>query len=280
MQASSREATTPEKLAEQLRTLRMRDLQLWSIAFLTMLVMALGIFTLVYPNLEQPATPIYIQFGYLPQLAAGLIALVVLLNLYLANERRRSDAKRIELVRDAAMQEVLRQATILDPVTQLLDRRYLEYLLPIEMARTNRTGAEFTLMLIEAISLQSIRERQGEESANAFLMETTRVLRGNFRGSDSIMRYDAAQFLVIMPGTTKKQASIALQRLVERVDDWNVHSQDPWEMLLDCRLAACQPGDDCWSVLRQTERALAEDSVPLLSKAPHTKSKAPATVQN
>src|SRR5690349_13165119 len=104
MQASSREATTPEKLAEQLRTLRMRDLQLWSIAFLTMLVMALGIFTLVSPNLEQPATPVYIQFSYLPQLAAGLIALIVLLNLYLANERRRGDAKRIELVRDAAMQ--------------------------------------------------------------------------------------------------------------------------------------------------------------------------------
>ncbi len=267
MQPSSREGTGPEKLAEQLQSLRMRDLQLWSIAFLTMLVMALGIFTLVLPNLQGPAIPIYVQFSYLPQLSAGLIALIVLLNLYLANQRRLSDTKRVELMRDAALQEVLRQATILDPVTQLLDRRYLEYLLPVEMARTNRTGAEFTLMLIDATSLQGVRQRQGEDAANAFLIEATRVLKGNFRGSDSILRYEFSQFLVIMPNTTKKQASIALQRLAERVDDWNVHCQDPWEMLLDCRLAACQAGDDGWSVLRQAERALAEDRVPLC-KAP------------
>jgi diguanylate cyclase (GGDEF)-like protein len=263
MQGSTREGTSPDKIAEQLRQLRARDLQLWSIAFLTMLVMALGIFTLILPNWRGPATPVYIQFSYLPQLATGLIALIVLLNLYLASQRRIADAKRIELVRDAAVQDVLRQATILDPVTQLLDRRYLEYLLPVEMARTNRTGAEFTLMLIDATSFQGIRERQGDEGANAFLMEATRVLKGNFRGSDSILRYDTSQFLVIMPNTTKKQASIALQRLSEHVDDWNVHSQDPWEMLLDCRLAACQSGEDGWSILRQAERALMEDRVPV-----------------
>jgi diguanylate cyclase (GGDEF)-like protein len=278
MQSSRREGTSPEKVSEQLKSLRTRDLQLWSIAFLTMLVMALGILTLVLPNFSRPAMPIYIQLSYLPQLSAGLIALVVLLNLYLANQRRLADAKRVELVRDAALHEVLRQATILDPVTQLLDRRYLEYLLPVEMARTNRTGAEFALMLIEATSLQSIRERQGEDSVNAFLIEAARVLKGNFRGSDSILRYDTAQFLVIMPNTTKKQASIALQRLVERVDDWNVHSQDPWEMLFDCRLASCQAGDDSWSVLRQTERALAEDCVPL-SKAPGVPTAATAVLE-
>ena len=263
MQSSTREGTSPEKVADQLRQLRTRDLQLWSIAFLTMVVMALGILTLVLPNLQGPATPVYIQFDYLPQLATGLIALIVLLNLYLASQRRISDTKRVELMRDAAVQDVLRQATILDPVTQLLDRRYLEYLLPVEMARTNRTGAEFTLMLVDTTSYQGIRDRQGEEAANAFLIEATRVLKGNFRGSDSIMRYDTSQFLVIMPNTTKKQASIALQRLVEHVDDWNVHSQDPWEMLMDCRLAACQTGEDGWSVLRQTERALMEDRVPV-----------------
>ncbi|MGE0406571.1 MAG: GGDEF domain-containing protein [Candidatus Korobacteraceae bacterium] len=261
MQGGTRDGASPEKVAEQLQRLRTRDLQLWSIAFMTMLVLALGIITLILPNVQGP-TPIYIEFSYLPQLAAGLIALVVLLNLYLANQRRLGDTKRVELVRDATVQEVLRQAIVVDPITQLLDRRYLEYLLPVEVARANRTGAGFTLMLIEAASMAGIRDRQGSDAANGFAMELARVLKSTFRGSDSILRYDVSQFLVVMPNTNEKQAGIAMQRLVERVDDWNVHTQEPWEMLLECRLSGCQPGEDGWSALRRAEKTLTDDRVP------------------
>jgi diguanylate cyclase len=131
------------------------------------------------------------------------------------------------------------------------------------MARTNRGGTPLTLMLIAASSFDGIRRRLGASAADSFLMETARVLKSTFRGSDTILRYDSTQFLVIMPGTDERQAGVALHRLSDRVDDWNLSTEEQWEMLLDSRLAACYPGSDPWQALRQAEKELQADTLPL-----------------
>lgn len=263
----------PDAIANQLNRLRVRDLQLWSIAFLTMLVLALGVLCLIVPNMQGPH-PIYVQFTYLPQLATGLIALIILLNLYLANQRRRFDTTRIELIRESAVKEVLQQAPIFDPETQLLDRRYLEYIFPVEMSRANRTGVGFSLMLIESVSLSGIRSRMGMEAAGKFLLENAHVLKNTFRGSDTVLCYDSGLFLIVMPATDETQGGIALRRLIQNVDDWNLHTPDSWEMLLECRLTACPPGTDAWTALRQAEgamnmeRSLSLETLPSQRKQP------------
>jgi diguanylate cyclase (GGDEF)-like protein len=253
-----------DSYTEQFKLLQGRDLQLWSIAFLMMLVLVLGLLSFLLPNLSGPPRQVYVQLAYLPQLAAGLIALVVLLNLYLVSQKRQADRLRLALLREARTADLLKQAAVIDPVTQLLDRRYLEHLLPLETARANRTGIPFALMLIETTSsLEGVRRRFGADAAREFLVETSRLLKTTFRGSDSVLRYGSAQFLVLLPWTDKQQAGIALRRLLERVDEWNLHTKEKWEMLLECRLAACQPGMDAWKELRDAEQSLQELRAPV-----------------
>ena len=57
-----------------------------------------------------------------------------------------------------------------------------------------------------------------------------------------------------MPETNPEQAQIALNRLQQKLDDWNLETRGT-EMLVHYTVGCCSPGGDVWAVLRLTEEA-------------------------
>src|SRR5262245_3549189 len=90
-----RHSISQPDVARRLKALSGRDLQLWSIGFMVMMVLASAVASIILPN---TATTFYLQPRYLPQLALGLIALVLLLNFYLIEKRRALDRERQQMV--------------------------------------------------------------------------------------------------------------------------------------------------------------------------------------
>jgi len=93
-------------------------------------------------------------------------------------------------------------------------------------------------------------KQQGEFVGDQMLVETARLLKDTFRGSDIVLRYDLSRFLVIMPETTEPQAGCAFKRLFDRVDSWNLESATPFELDLRVGMAAYARGADANSVLK------------------------------
>src|SRR5438552_17774559 len=75
-----------EDIQRQIHELSSRDMQLWSIVSLVILVLTGGFLALVAPNLTISQRLIHIEQGYLPQLFFGLICLIVLFNIYLLSQ--------------------------------------------------------------------------------------------------------------------------------------------------------------------------------------------------
>src|SRR3954470_16425049 len=121
-----------EELARQISALSRRDVQLWSIASLVMLVLVSGILSFLLPNIT---ASVKVEIKYLPQLSLGLIALVVLLNFYLIEQRREVNRKERELLRQLALAETVEQFAVIDPVTNIFNRRFLDDLVPRELKR-------------------------------------------------------------------------------------------------------------------------------------------------
>src|SRR5207244_2635018 len=63
-----------EDIQQQIQELSGRDLQLWSIGILIMLVLTAGLLALVLPNLVWAQRVIRVEQAYLPQLFFGLIS--------------------------------------------------------------------------------------------------------------------------------------------------------------------------------------------------------------
>src|ERR1700722_14534820 len=72
-----------DEIQKQIQQLSGRDLQLWSIGILVILVLTSGLLALVLPNLMGAQRVIHVEHAYLPQLFFGLISLIILFNIYL-----------------------------------------------------------------------------------------------------------------------------------------------------------------------------------------------------
>jgi diguanylate cyclase (GGDEF)-like protein len=119
----------------------------------------------------------------------------------------------------------------------------------------NRCGKSATLLLIEALP----NEQNADAAAEEIVIEAAFILRSNFRGSDYVMRYSTDQFLVVLPDTNEQQAQIALSRLIDKVDHWNL-ANEKRAITLRLALSTCPPDGNLWEKLSAIEKRMENKS--------------------
>ncbi len=194
-----------------------------------------------------------VEINAVPQLLIGFVFLVLIFALHLASQHKLLDEVSTALVAANSYVKRLEQLSLIDPPTQLFNRRYLDQLLNQQLKWLYRSGKSATLLMLELLPVG--RGIAAEE----IVIETAFVLRTNFRGSDYVVRYSNDQFLVVLPDTVEQQAQIALSRLIDKVDHWNFANQK-CEMALRLELCTCPPGGNLWEKLGELEERMRSES--------------------
>ncbi|MGE5205298.1 MAG: GGDEF domain-containing protein [Chlamydiota bacterium] len=262
------ESLRSEEIQRQLKELGGRDLQLWSIGALIVVILIAGFASVVAPNVAWrglPGTGV-VEYRYLPQLFFGLICLILLFNLYVVMQKRSLNSTRATLIRELVFSERLESFTLIDALTQLLNRRSLDQIVPREIARANRSGSHLTFVLVEVAGFKGLNDRLGNIAGDQLLVEVARLLKGTFRGSDAIIRYSGDRFLIIMADTNEKRAASAMRRLMNTVDRWNLNTQSGWEMLLNYGIAQYAIGASAAELLMAAEQKLKEQQSQVAPK--------------
>jgi diguanylate cyclase (GGDEF)-like protein len=245
-----------EEIQRQIHQLSGRDLQLWSIGILVILVLTGGMLALVFPNVMWAQRVIHVEHAYLPQLFFGLISLVILFNIYLIGQKLTLNNTRKALISELVLNERLESLSLIDPLTQLLNRRAVYELIPREVSRANRIGGDLTFMTIDLDGFRAINEKFGSTEGNRVLMDFSNMLKVVFRGGDIVMRQGGDEFLVVMPDTTEEQADYPIKRLLRLVDEWNRDGAKGYELSFTWGLAPYVTGTDFEDVLRTVDRKM------------------------
>ncbi len=253
MQLEGFQSARSQQLQTQIKRMAGRELQLWSVGMLVMLILAGGFLVVALPSLLQHGDRTF-QPAQLAQLIIGLFLLILIFSAYVFDQKRTQHRTRDELIREIVFNERLESFSLVDPLTQIFNRRYLDQALPKEINRANRRGTSLTFLLAEVDGWAMVARKFGDLVADQLLIDAAHVLQGTFRGSDTVLRYDAAKFLVLMPETDEPQANCALIRLLNRVDTWNLETKAAYEMAFNGGLAAYASGVDVMSLLQKLER--------------------------
>ena len=104
-----------------------------------------------------------------------------------------------------------------DELTGVGNYRALQERLVAEIARHERHGREFALVLLDLDGFKQVNERHGHLEGDRLLAEIGSSLRKEVRGEDSVFRQGGDEFAVIVPEVNAEEAGEVAKRLRGRV---------------------------------------------------------------
>jgi diguanylate cyclase (GGDEF)-like protein len=105
------------------------------------------------------------------------------------------------------------QRSSADPITQLPSRGAFDVRLNEEIARSKRTSAPFSVLIIDVDNMDAINDRIGREQADRLLTRLARVVKSNLRASDLLFRYASDEFSALLPESDAGTAWVAAERI-------------------------------------------------------------------
>lgn len=107
--------------------------------------------------------------------------------------------------------------SITDPLTGMLNRRYLVERLAEELKRSKRHGYAMTFMMIDIDDFKLYNDRNGHQAGDLALEMTAQCLKSALRGADVASRYGGEEFCILLPQTTMEEATAIAERIRRRV---------------------------------------------------------------
>jgi diguanylate cyclase (GGDEF)-like protein len=108
--------------------------------------------------------------------------------------------------------------SITDPLTGLLNRRYLEERLAEELRRSKRQGYAMSFMMIDIDDFKHFNDRNGHQAGDLALEMTAQCLKSALRGADVASRYGGEEFCILLPQTGLAEAVAIAERIKRRIE--------------------------------------------------------------
>ena len=153
------------------------------------------------------------------------------------------------------------EAAVIDPLTGLHNRRYMETHLATLVDEARRSGRSLSVLLADIDHFKSVNDTYGHDAGDAVLREFSERFRRNTRGIDLACRYGGEEFLIIMPDTPLERAYQIGERLRVSVaaDTFAIGSGPGIHITASVGLATLERADDTpQTVFRRADTALFE----------------------
>ncbi|MBI4463590.1 MAG: diguanylate cyclase [Acidobacteria bacterium] len=222
--------------------------------------------TIFFPSLralwQADAAPL--AFSSLGTLLAAS-GLVLLLTTYAAIQRRFIGQLRGELSEKIAEKSRLQtemegyhQFTMVDPITGLYNRRFLEQHLATELARSQRLGHPLNVLKIDLNHFVKINEAYGRAAGDQTLRLFAERLKKSLRNSDLSVRMGNDEFLVLLPESKPERVPHILARLSGLEIELG---GEKVPIVFSAAWTSHQPGEPAGQLLERVDREVRADKL-------------------
>jgi len=122
---------------------------------------------------------------------------------------------KIKLLQDNLKQsnELLKELSNTDPLTQLFNRRYMMEVLDKEIQRTARKGSPLSLIIIDIDHFKKVNDLYGHQQGDLVLFNVSSLIKKHLRSYDVAARYGGEEFVAVLPETPLDEAMAVAERI-------------------------------------------------------------------
>ena len=157
------------------------------------------------------------------------------------------------------LREELSRQALLDPLTGLNNRRWLENALRMRVARHSRSGEGFAVLMVDVDHFKSVNDVYGHEAGDRALQEIGGVLARSVREGEAAARFGGEEFTVVLDTSNPVEACGAAERIRTAVTAIRVRLKErdlpPLTVSIGVAIYPLD-GDDVHVVLERADSAL------------------------
>lgn len=124
----------------------------------------------------------------------------------------------------------LRSLSLIDDLTGLYNRRGFSDLGEQYLKLARRSGRGVTMVYVDLDRFKTINDSLGHHVGDRALLKVSDILRATFRRSDIIARLGGDEFGVLALEAADESSETLIERLRERVQDFNESSPEPYQL--------------------------------------------------
>jgi diguanylate cyclase (GGDEF)-like protein len=164
-------------------------------------------FTAVHARADAAALQAHQLTGFIEYALAGAALLMLALGATLASLLART--MRAHRTRLGQLDQLARE----DGLTGVLNRRALDEMLPVELARAERLGYTLSVAMLDLDYFKRFNDKRGHGAGDALLRNAARAWRAQLRPTDLLARYGGEEFTLVLPSCDAAQAVALIDRL-------------------------------------------------------------------
>ncbi|WP_235179023.1 GGDEF domain-containing response regulator [Bacillus cihuensis] len=124
----------------------------------------------------------------------------------------------VKIERHIQRKKMFDQSVLIDELTQIYNRRFLEETLPRYFQEYKRSKQSFSISVVDIDYFKQVNDTYGHLFGDRVLNEFAQFIKRSIRSSDLIFRYGGEEFVIIFPGTKNIDAQ---QRLTELIHEFS-----------------------------------------------------------
>lgn len=121
----------------------------------------------------------------------------------------------------------LKELVRTDGLTGLYNHRYFREALHREFERTQRTGIDFCLVLVDLDHFKQVNDTHGHEVGNIALKHTATLIKETIRPMDLPCRYGGEEFAILLPSTSLLTSRQVAERIRLTIESSAINAINP-----------------------------------------------------
>ncbi len=142
--------------------------------------------------------------------------------------------------------DVLSTMALADPLTELSNRRAMEWELPRQIQNSRLYTTPLSLIILDVDYFKSVNDNYGHQVGDRVLQLLSARLQHNLRLQDTLFRYGGEEFVIALSQTNLQEAQIVATRLRCLVSDqpFNIDGTLALQITISLGLASLNAEDD------------------------------------